>query len=254
MQEGTAMPKQDVVIKTRDGDCPASVFTPSNGDKWPAVIFYMDAPGVRPVLEAMAQRISDDGYVVLLPDLFYRWGPNEPVDPMKTFSTPELRDAMMGKLGMYDLDKKNADTKAFIEYLDSRSDVAGDKFGSTGYCMGGNCSLTAAGAFPDRFAASASFHGGWIANEMPDSPHQFLPGFKGRIYVAGASDDPMFTEENKALLEKTLTDGGVDHVVETYEGALHGFAPDDMPVYDKAASDRHWRELLKLFRETLQAS
>src|ERR1700736_5920729 len=150
-----------------------------------------------------------------------------------------------------DRDRKVCDAGAFIEFLSSRPEVKGDRFGSTGYCMGGNCSLTAAGAYPDRFAATASFHGGNLASEQPDSPHHFVKNIKGRVYVAGAIEDASFPEEQKNRLEKALTDAGVNHVVETYPGARHGFAVPDMPVFDKTAAERHWTSLMGLFHETL---
>jgi carboxymethylenebutenolidase len=150
-----------------------------------------------------------------------------------------------------DRDRKISDAAAFIEFLSSRPEVKGDRFGATGYCMGGNASLTVAGAFPDRFAAAASFHGGNLATDQPDSPHLFLKNITGRVYVAGAVEDASFPEEQKKRLEKALTEAGVDHLVETYPGARHGFAVPDMPVFDPAAAERHWAALLRLFHETL---
>src|ERR1700722_17258843 len=117
--------------------------------------------------------------------------------------------------------------------------------------MGGNTSLTAAGAFPDRFAAVASFHGGNLGTEKPDSPHNFVKGITGRVYVAGAIEDASFPEEQKNRLEKALTDAGVNHLVETYAGARHGFAVPDLPVFESTAAERHWAALFRLFHETL---
>jgi carboxymethylenebutenolidase len=150
-----------------------------------------------------------------------------------------------------DRDRKISDAGAFIEFLSSRPEVKGDRFGATGYCMGGNASLTAAGAFPDRFAAVASFHGGNLATDQPDSPHLFVKNITGRVYVAGAIEDASFPEEQKNRLEKALTDAGVDHVVETYPGARHGFAVPDVPVFDPTAAEHHWAALFRLFHETL---
>src|SRR5580704_9539323 len=116
--------------------------------------------------------------------------------------------------------------------------------------MGGQISLTAAGAFPDRFAAIASFHGGNLATDRPDSPHLFVKNITGRVYVAGAIEDAGFDEEQKKRLEKALTDAEVDHLVETYP-ARHGFAVSDMPVFDEAAAERHWAALFGLFRKML---
>jgi carboxymethylenebutenolidase len=248
------MPRLDVTIPTRDGNCPASVFTPAAaGAPLPAVIFFMDGFGIRPSMWEMGQRLADDGYLVLLPDLYYRDGRYAPKNPSQVLSDPNAVAELMKSVGSLDRDKKVSDTDAFINFLSSRSDVRGNRFGSTGYCMGGNVSLTAAGGFPDRFAAIASFHGGGLASDEPDSPHRFVKGVTGRVYVAGAVEDPFFSDDQKNRLEAALSEAGVDHVVETYPGALHGFAVPDMPVFNAAAAERHWAALLGLFRGTIGA-
>jgi carboxymethylenebutenolidase len=73
----------------------------------------------------------------------------------------------------------------------------------------------------------------------------------GRVYVAGAIEDGSFPEEQKNRLEKALTEARVDHLVETYPGARHGFAVPDVPVFDPTAAERHWAAMFKLFGETL---
>jgi carboxymethylenebutenolidase len=246
------MPRVDVTIATRDGLCPASVFTPAGtAGPWPGVIFFMDGGGIRPSMWEMGQRLADGGYLVLLPDLYYRMGPYEPKNPAQVLSDPKAMEALMKAVTSLDRDRKVSDAGAFIEYLASRPDVAGDRFGATGYCLGGNAALTAAGAFPDRFAAVASFHGGGLASDHPDSPHLFVKDITGRVYVAGAVEDAFFTDEQKARLETALTESGVDHLVEIYAGALHGFAVRDMPVFNAAAAEHHWTALSGLFHDTL---
>jgi carboxymethylenebutenolidase len=245
------MPRQDVAIQTRDGVCPASVFTPADSaGPWPAVIFFMDGFGIRPALWEMGQRLADGGYLVLLPDLYYRIVSHSPMNPSQTLADPKLRGEFLQLVSSLDRDQKISDAGAFIEYLLSRPDVKGDRFGVTGYCMGGNVSLTAAGAFPDRFAAVASFHGGHLATDKPDSPHLFVKNISGRVYVAGAVEDGTFTEEQKNRLEQALTDAGVRHLVETYPGARHGFAVPDHPAFDPAAAARHWAALPSLLHDT----
>jgi len=193
------MPRLDVTIKTRDGICPASVFTPADtaGRPWPAVVFFMDGLGIRPAMWEMGQRLADGGYLVLLPDLYYRLGSYPPKNPSQVLADPKLIQEFMKSVNSLDRDRKISDASAFIEFLSSRSDVKGDRFGATGYCMGGNCALTAAGALSDRFAAVASFHGGNLATDKPDSPHLFVKNITGRVYVAGAIEDASFPEEQK---------------------------------------------------------
>jgi carboxymethylenebutenolidase len=246
------MPRLDVTIPTRDGICPASVFTPAGGaGPWPGAIFFMDGLGIRPTMWEMGQRLADGGYLVLLPDLYYRLGSYAPMVPSETLSDPKKREVMMNFVGSLDRDRKIADTAAFIEFLSDRSDVKGKRFGTTGYCMGGHSSIVAIGAFPDRIGAAASFHGGGLATDEPDSPHLFLKNVTGRIYVAGAVQDPFFTDEQKERLERALTDAKIDHSVETYPGALHGFAVPDLPIYNREAAERHWSALFGLFSKTL---
>jgi carboxymethylenebutenolidase len=118
--------------------------------------------------------------------------------------------------------------------------------------MGGAISLTAAGTYPDRIAAAASFHGGNLATDSELSPHLLAPKIKGRIYVAGADQDNSYPPEMAERLEKALSVAGVAHRCEIYPGALHGWTMADFPVYDEPAADRHWRELLELFASGLR--
>jgi carboxymethylenebutenolidase len=234
-------------IRTRDGACPSHVFTPEGSGPWPAAIFYMDGLGIRPTLFEMAQRLADNSYVVLLPDLFYRAGPYQPLEPKKVFAAGDVRTVLAHLFSSTDNRRAAEDTKAFLAYIDTRDDVAGSKIGTTGYCMGGGISLTVAGTYPDRVAAAASFHGGNLATDSELSPHLLAPRMKGRIYVAGADQDKSYPKEMAERLEKALSDVGVDHRCEIYPGALHGWTMADFPVYNEAAAERHWYELLALF-------
>ena len=246
------MGHEQVSIRTRDGACPAHVFTPAGAGPWPAAIFYMDGLGIRPTLFAMGQRLADAGHVVLLPDLFYRAGPHEPLDPKKVFAIPDVRTALAHLFGSIDNRRAAQDTEAFLAYLDKRGDVAGKRIGTTGYCMGGGMSLTAAGTYPDRVAAAASFHGGSLATDTDLSPHRLAPKMRARVYVAGADQDNSYPPEMAARLEKALGEAGVDHRCEIYPGALHGWTMADFPVYNEAAAERHWDELVALLADTLR--
>ena len=245
------MPRFSVTIETRDGLCPASVLTPTGqAGPWPAVIFFMDGFGICPAMWEMGQRLADRGYVVLLPDLYYRMGPYPPMNPREVLADPELMNVLMKTVASLDRDRKVSDTAACIKFLISRPEVEGDRYGVTGYCMGGNVALTAAGAFPGRFTAVASFHGGDLVTDEPDSPHRFVKHMMGYVYIAGAVEDAYFTENQRICLEKALAGAAVPHLVETYPGAHHGFAVSDAPSFDLAASDRHWASLFRLLHES----
>lgn len=248
------MSRTAVEIKTADGTCPASLFRPAGRGPWPGVIFYMDGPGIRPVLFEMGERLAAAGYLVLLPDLFYRAGPYAPVDVKTLFSDPEKRAAHGKFFASTSNAKAAADTRAFLDFLDDTGELRGRKIGVTGYCMGGGMVLTAAATYPDRIAAAASFHGGRLATDAADSPHKLAAKIKARVLVAGADKDQGFPPEQADALRAALTAAGVDHRVEIWSGATHGWTMKDIPIYDEAAAERHWREMLALFEQTLKAA
>jgi carboxymethylenebutenolidase len=250
------MSRTEVNITTRDGSCPAHVFRPDGKGPWPAVIVMMDAPAIRPTLFDLGERLASHGYLVLLPDLFYRDGPYEPLtDFGKFFGDEEARKKIFAKMGKAtNPDNAKSDLAAFLDYLDGLPDVKGKKVGVTGYCMGGGLALRAAAAFPDRVAAAGAFHPGHLATDDPNSPHLLADRIKARIYVGGADEDAGFPAEQRERLAKALKDAGVEHRVELYEGARHGYVMPDTPVYDEAAAERHWRELTALFEDSLKAA
>jgi carboxymethylenebutenolidase len=246
---------RQVAIATPDGEARAYVFHPEGRGPWPAVIFFMDAPAIRPALFQMCERLAGHGYYVLLPDMFWRAGPYEPINMREAFKDEDSRRAVFTKLmGSTDPEKSTRDTGAFLDWLAKQPEVKGDKVGVTGYCMGAGLSLRAAGNFPDRVAASAGFHGGRLATDAPDSPHLLAPKIKARVYVGGADEDAGFPPEQADRLREALNAAGVENTVEIYAGARHGYAPPDMPVYNEAAAERHWREMLKLFDGTLKGA
>ena len=242
-----------ISIPTADGECRSWLFTPTGGTgAWPAVIFFMDGLAIRPVLFEMGQRLADQGYTVLLPDMFYRAGIYEPLDVKAVFASGSVRGAIGHLFSTNDNARAMQDTKAFLDWLASCDKVAGSKVGTTGYCMGGSFSLCAAGTFPDRIAAAASFHGGNLATDDPLSPHLLAPTMKARVYVAGADHDDSYPPAMEARLDKALTDAGVDHRCEIYPEALHGWTMADFPIYNEEAGERHWRELVALYDATLK--
>jgi len=244
---------ETVSIRTEDGTCPAHVFTPDSGSgPWPGAIFYMDGLAIRPTLFAMAQRLANAGYLVLLPDLYYRYGPYEPLDPKPIFASGSVREALGPMLATTGKGPASRDTAAFLDWFDSRADFAGGKLGVTGYCMGGGIALAVAAAYPDRIGAAASFHGGGLATDDADSPHLLAPKITARVYVGGAVDDASYPPEQAERLEAALTAAGVDHRCEFYEGALHGWTMTDFPIYQEAGAERHWRELVALFDGSLR--
>ena len=245
------MAHEQITIRTADGDCPTHVLTPQGTGPWPAVIIYMDALGMRPAIVDVARRLADNGYLALLPDIFYRSGEYHIPPPREAFATADLMKVIGPFMALPGPRKAAEDTRYFLDYLDTRSDVKGEKVGTVGFCMGGGMALAAAGTYPDRVAAAASFHGGNIASDKPDSPHLLAPRMKGEIYVAGADNDQSYPPEMHEKLKKAFDEAGVNYTAEIYPGALHGWMKPDFPIYNEEAAERGWREMLALFARNL---
>ena len=244
------MPSESVSIRTNDGECPAYVLTPTGQGPWPAVIFYFDAGGIRPAMVEMSQRLADAGYVVLLPDLFYRYGPYGPLVPAEVFKG-DFRVILGPLMATTGNDKASEDTAAFLSYLQSRGDVAGSQVGAVGFCMGGGMALAAAATYPDRFAAVASFHGGRLATDAPTSPHWLVPKLRAEVYLGVAENDQSYPPEMATKLEQALSAANVRYRSETYTGAAHGWMMTDFPVFNPAAAEKGWKEMLALFARNL---
>ena len=245
------MKHEQVTVRTRDGQCPLHVFTPDGAGPWPAVIVYMDAGGIRPVLMQVGERIAAAGYVVLVPDLFYRYGPYGPLNPKEVFAG-DFRAVIGPLMATTNNTKAAQDTEALLAHLDTRSDVASGKIGTVGFCMGGGMAITAAGTFPDRVAVAISFHGGRLATDDPASPHLLAPKIRAELYIAVADHDGSSPPEMIERLKKALDDAGVRYRCELYRGASHGWMKPDFPVYDEAAAERGWSEMLALFDRVLK--
>ncbi|MET4323922.1 dienelactone hydrolase family protein [Bradyrhizobium sp. RT5a] len=245
------MSQEQVDIEAKDGVCQAWVFTPQDQGRWPGVIFYMDAFGIRPGIKHMAQHVADQGYVVLLPDLFYRHGAYGPLDP-KEVLRGDFRAIVGPLMGSTDNHKAGEDTAAFLAYLDRRPDVAGDKVGTVGFCMGGGMALTAAAFYPDRIAAAASFHGGDLATDLSVSPHLQVARINGEVYVALADNDGNYPPEMAKRFGAAMDAAAVNYTSELYAGKAHGWMKPDMPVYDAEAADRGWARLSELYARNLR--
>jgi carboxymethylenebutenolidase len=170
------------------------------------------------------------------------------------FSDPEARGAFFPKIrpviGQLTLEAIERDGGAFLDYL---AGVAEAPFGITGYCMGARVALRIAAAYPERVAAVAGFHGGGLVTDEPDSPHRAVGSLKADVYFGHADNDRSNTPAQVATLEEALSESGVRHTSEVYEGAIHGYTMADTPVYDEQAAERHFRELFALLDRTLGA-
>lgn len=223
------------------GNVPIHTYGALDDPVAPVVLLFMDAFGPRPMLDSIAERLVGEGYRVLLPDLFYDHRPYEPLRPQSVFSGGEDRQRLMTLFGGLDQAKIDADVTALLAFC---ADKFGDAvpIGVTGYCMGGRYALTAA-TQSERVVFAASFHGSNLAPEHDAGPHTRFAGTKARIYVGVAEMDPTFSAAEEGRLATALRGANVDHVIETYARAAHGFVMEDIPAGNAAAANRHWLRL-----------
>ena len=212
---------------------------------------YPDAGGVRPAFREMAARLASLGYAVLLPDVYYRNGQWAPFEMRTVFADTAERNRLLAMMKAITPEVMAADAAAFFDYLAGRPEAAGERFGTTGYCMGGRTSLIAAGRVPERVAAAMSFHGGGLAADDPGSPHLLADRMRAAVYVGAAENDPSYTPAQSATLDAALTEAGVEHVIEWYPAA-HGFAVTDNAPYDPEAAERHWAAMAAFFGRHLR--
>jgi carboxymethylenebutenolidase len=240
-----------VDVKTADGVADAYLARPGGDGKYPGVLFVIDAFGLRPRIEEMADRIAGQGYVVLAPNALYRAG-RAPVLPMPDFTDPENRAGFMQSLRpiMEQLtpDAISRDGEAYLDFL---STAATGPVGITGYCMGARVGWRIAAAYPDRVNALGGFHGGGLVTDAPESPHRSAEKLEAEVYFGHADQDANMNPEQIATLNAALDQAGVKYRAEVYEGALHGYTMSDTAVYNEAACERHFNELFGLLDRTL---
>jgi carboxymethylenebutenolidase len=246
------MPTIKDTVTTPEGNCPVLLFTPDGPGPWPGVVMFPDAGGVRDTFYQMAGKLAGFGYAVLLPDVYYRHGDWAPFNMATAFGDDAERKRIMSMIGGLTADMITSDAAALFDYLAARPEVTGERFGVCGYCMGGRVSVLLAGRLPDRVAAVASFHGGGLVTDTPDSPHLLADRMNALVYVGGAENDASFTADHAEQLDKALTAAGVRHRIEWYQAA-HGFAVPDNPPYDPAADERHWAAMTETFGSELPA-
>ncbi|GAA3787527.1 dienelactone hydrolase family protein [Streptomyces chiangmaiensis] len=244
-----------VDLPTKDGTADAYLTYPDDGSPHPAVLLYMDAFGLRPRLRQMADRLAENGYTVLVPNVFYRHGRAPLVelpDFIDTSERPEIFQQIVPLLRSLTPDLVERDADAYLRWLADCPQAADGPIGVTGYCMGARLALRTAGACPERVAAVAGFHGGQLAADAPDSPHLVADRITAEVYFGHADQDSSLPPEQIERLDKALTEAGVRHRSEVYPGAHHGYTQADTSSYNAEAAEHHWRELLALLDRTLR--
>ena len=243
--------RTEVDIQTRDGQAHAFVYRGGSGAS-PGVILYIDAFGVRPVMQEMAERIAGWGCTVLLPNVLYRAGAYPPFDVKTVWSDPPEKARLMGILGMLTHERLAQDTGAYLDALTALPDVQQDRVGATGYCLGGRVAMRMAEDHPHRVRAFASFHGGGLVTDKPDSPHLLAKQIRASVYFGVADLDAGCNPEMQGALAKELADAHLEYRLELYPGMKHGFAVSDHAgAYDPRGAKKHWQRLQAFLGETL---
>jgi carboxymethylenebutenolidase len=218
---------------------------------FPGVVFLTDIWGIRPANIGMAKRLAEKGFAVLMPNAFHRYSRIQP-NGWKLKDQAEIQKALPVLFGTLTAEQMVSDGRAYIDFLLAQKGVKGGKVGVVGYCFTGQMALRMAAAAPDKVAAAASFHGGFLVTGKPDSPHKLLPPVKARLYFGHAVEDASATPEQVAILEEALRNWHGAFQSETYEGARHGWTVPDQPVYNELQAERAFEKLVELFDATLK--
>ncbi|HKP56029.1 MAG TPA: dienelactone hydrolase family protein [Polyangiales bacterium] len=245
------MTEETIEVRTPDGIADGFLNRPAAGSPAPGVIMLTDIGGIREVTKQLAQRVADQGFVVLSPNVFYRTGRS----PLWSFR-PNFGDERTAKrfaelAGPLQQPAVERDAQAYADFLAAQPGVRQGPLAVVGYCFTGGVALRMAAAQPERFAAVASFHGGGLCTDAPTSPHLVLPRVRARLYFGHASQDRSMSQESIDKLGTALAAWGGKHESELYEGAFHGWTMADSPVWNEPQAERAFGKLIELLKQTL---
>jgi carboxymethylenebutenolidase len=243
--------ESEVQIRTPDGTADAYFVYPTKGAH-PGVLIWPDIFGLRPAFRQMGKRLAQSGYAVLVVNPFYRQqkAPTAPEHP--DFNDAATRSALMALMGSLTPETSVSDAKAFVAFLDSQPSVDRKrKVATTGYCMGGPLTMRTAAAVPERVGAGASFHGGGLVTDKPESPHLLVPKMEAHYLFAIAENDDQKQPDAKNVLREAFAQAKLPAEIEVYAGTLHGWCPPDSQVYNPVQAEKAWSRLLVLLKSAL---
>jgi carboxymethylenebutenolidase len=244
--------QKDVDVPMASGVSDSALFYPEGRGTWPAVLVWTDILGLRPVFREMGQRLAAQGYVVLVPNPFYRNAKAPVVDGSFDFSKPEDRAKVMPMAAALTADANISDAKSYVAFLDAQPQTnKKKKMGVQGYCMGGRLTFRTAATAPERAGAAATFHGGGLVTDKPDSPHLLIPKMKAEVLCAVADNDDKRDPAAKDTLKAAFEAAHLKATVEVYEGCNHGWTVRGSHVYNEAGAERAWAELTALYKRNL---
>jgi carboxymethylenebutenolidase len=234
-----------VTIDMGDGSASGFFYAEGTAPKR-GVLYLTDIGGIRRAAREAAARIAAQGYAVLLPNMFFRVGDPPFFTPPLDMSSPEVR-ATFGKLfGSLPPSAVEQDGGRYIDFLAAQPETAKQSVVVVGHCMSGAMAVRIAAACPDKVGAAASFHGGRLVTDSPESPHLLLPRIKARLYFGHAIKDAGMPQEAIDKLGEALAQWGGRYENELYEGAFHGWTSKDSRVYNEAQAERAFGKLMEL--------
>lgn len=242
-----------IEIPAADGSIDAHVFTPNSAEgPLPAVVLFTDIGGLRSCYHEKAQQVADNGYAVLMPNVYYRSVRGTVVPEGKSFRDPDVRPTLFGYAGQLTPEAQSRDFAALLKCIDEEPEFADGKIGVVGYCMTGAFALRMAAEHPSRVAAAAGFHSANLAPAGDPNSLVYVVGtIEGRVYLGHADKDELLPPDQIARLDEALAKAGVHFTTELYKGAAHGFTAKDAPSYDAAADALHHKRLAMLLEEAL---
>ncbi|OYU71300.1 MAG: dienelactone hydrolase [Alphaproteobacteria bacterium PA2] len=242
----------DVTIKTADGNCDAALYHPMGKGKWPAVLIWPDALGLRPAFRDMGKRLAAQGYVVLVPNPFYRSRPAPVFTGPFDFGNADDRAKLAVIRAPLTPDAVARDATTLVAYLDAQKVTNRKaKVGVQGYCMGGPMTMQTAAALPARVGAGGSFHGGGLVTDKADSPHLLVPKIKAQFYFGVAANDDKAQPTAKDALKAAFEAVKGSAKIEVYSDAMHGWCVPGSAIYNQVAAEKAWGELLALYKGAL---
>src|SRR3984885_11532444 len=251
-QSQTKVVEKDVNVPMAAGVSDSALFYPEGKGPWHAVLVWTDILGLRPVFREMGRRLAAQGYVVLVPNPFYRSAKAPVVDGAFDFSKPEDRAKIMPMAAALTADANMSDAKSYVTFLDAQPETnKKKKMGVQGYCMGGPLTFRTAATASERIGAAATFHGGGLVTDKPDSPHLLIPKMKAEVLCAVADNDDKRDPTAKDKLKEGFAAAHLKATVEVYEGCNHGWTVRGSQVYNEAGAERAWGELTVLYKHNL---
>jgi carboxymethylenebutenolidase len=244
--------EKDVNVPMASGVSDSALLYPEGKGPWPAVLVWTDILGLRPVFREMGRRLAAEGYVVLVPNPFYRNAKAPIVDGSFDFSKPEDRAKVMPMAAALTSEANVSDAKSYTSFLDAQPQTdKKKKMGVQGYCMGGPLTFRTAGTVPERVGAAATFHGGGLVTDKPESPHLMIPKMKAEVLCCVAANDDTRDPEAKDKLKEAFAAAHLKATVEVFDGCNHGWTVRGSQVYNEAGAERAWAELTALYKRNL---